>query len=500
MSSDSPPRGEKTRFGDGDRASDERRVLLFMQPGRDRDLLLETLGERYEVETTTDVMTLETEFDCCVFDAHEFNRVAGTVQPRRDTSTPVFLPFVLLIGDGASDETVGKAWEYVDDVIELPVRKSVLLARIDNLVERRRTAIRLARRERQLEQTVEDLTLKEQAMDAAPVGITIAEPSEGDDPLVYANEQFESLTGYDSDVIGHDCRFLQGEETDPETRATIRAALDAREPVSVDILNYRKSGQRFWNKLDLAPIREDGNGDGEDEEAGTHFVGFQTDITERKIRERRLEVLNRVLSHNLRNKMNVIEGHLALLGDEFDSGEAPDSLVAARQATSGLLELAAAVQKIEQTMDAASAETVIAVDDRLRQLMSGFEDRCPDVVFDLTLPNTSCEVSAAGLVTAIEEAIENAVEHNDADEPHVAIRVESREGWVDIEIEDNGSGIPDQEIAVLEAGETPLRHASRLGLWLIYWIVGKAGGRFSVSDAEPSGACVSLSVPAYSRE
>lgn len=499
MSSDPTALGERTRSGDSGQSGEEPQVLLFMQSGRDRELLIETLGEQYRVETTTSVEALETEFDCCVFDTHEFKRVAGTVQSRRATSNPVFLPFVLLVAGGTVDEMAAKTWEYVDDVIELPANKATLLARIDNLVERRQTAARLAQRETQLQQTIEDLTLKERVMDEAPIGITIAEPDGENAPLVYANEQFETLTGYDSDVIGRDCRFLQGERTDPETRATIREAIDAREPVSVDILNYRKSGRRFWNRLYVAPIH--GARDEGDERGDTHFVGFQTDITDRKIEERRLEVLNRVLSHNLRNKMNVIEGHLRLLRDELDDEKAPDPLVKAEEATANLLELAEAVQKIEQTMDLASAETVVAIDDRLQQLVSGFEDKFPAVTFDLTLPDASCDVAAAGLVTAIEEAVENAVEHNDTDHPSVDIQIQKQsEEWIDIVIEDNGPGIPDRELAVLEDGETPLRHASRLGLWLIYWIVSKAGGRFSVSDAEPRGSRVSLSVPANGRE
>jgi DNA-binding NtrC family response regulator len=139
-------------------------VLLFMNPGRDRDLLVEALGERYEVETTTDVEMLDTDFNCCIFDYSQFNRVAGTVQSKRDTSELVFLPFVLLIGEDASDTATVDAREYVDDVIELPAKKADLFSRIGNLVERRQTAAELAEREAQLEQTVSDLKLKDRAM------------------------------------------------------------------------------------------------------------------------------------------------------------------------------------------------------------------------------------------------------------------------------------------------------------------------------------------------
>jgi len=483
-----PGSREQSPSDDGDDQDEtEPRVLLFMDPGRDRELVQETLDGAYRVSTTTDVESLDADFDCCVFDSRQFNRVAGTVQSRRETSNPLFLPFVLLVGDRGVERT-GNVWEYVDDVIELPVPKRALHARIRNLVERRRTTRALARREAELAATVEDLTLKERAMDAAPVGITIADAGDGDDPLIYANEEFERITGYSDDVLGKDCRFLQGEATDPDTTARIRAALDAGEPVSVDVLNYRNNGRKFWNGLDIAPIRDGGG-------AITHFVGFQTEITDRKIRERRLEVLNRVLSHNLRNSMNVIEGHAGLLRDSYDDGAVPESLARIEEAAAGLHGLADSVREIDNTLSA--EEATVALDDRLTRLVNTFDSRFPDATLDLTLPpNGPCEVSATGLLAAVEEAVENAIKHHDGDAPRVAIRVtETSEGWVDIAIEDDGPGIPREELSVLAEGETPLSHAERMGLWLIYWVVNKAGGRFEVADAEPRGTVMTLSIP-----
>lgn len=84
---------------------DDSQVLLFMRPGRDRELVGEALGDRFRVDATTDVEALEATFNCCVFDAHEFNRVAGSIQRRRELADPVFLPFVLLLGDDAVGPT-----------------------------------------------------------------------------------------------------------------------------------------------------------------------------------------------------------------------------------------------------------------------------------------------------------------------------------------------------------------------------------------------------------
>lgn len=80
------------------------------------------------------------------------------------------------------------------------------------------------RRERTLER-------RSRAMDAAPTGITITDPSREDNPLVYVNEHFEELTGYDrTEVLGRNCRFLQGEDTDPDQVTRLRRAIEAAEP------------------------------------------------------------------------------------------------------------------------------------------------------------------------------------------------------------------------------------------------------------------------------
>lgn len=463
-----------------------------MDAGRSRSLLAETLGEAYRIEVATDPARIEDVFDCCIVGERQFADVAERVQSRQGAVEDVFLPFVLLVREETRESAPADVWDYVDDVIEMPVKRAELSARVDNLVERRLTSLELAEREEQLAQTVEELQLKERAIDEAPVGLLIAEPGGRDDPIVYANAEFESLTGYDeSEIVGRDCRFLQGEETRDEPRRRLRTAIDAEEPVSVDIVNYRKNGRKFWNKVDVAPIR---NADGE----VTNYVGFQTDITDRKIRERRLEVLNRVLSHNLRNKMNVIEGYVALLNDEFGADERPPSLAKIEEAAEDVIGLADTVRDIERTLSG-PAESVVALDVAMEQLVSAFEDRYPEATFRLSLPSEGdCDVAVAGIISAIEEAVENAVEHNDSPEPTVEIRVVRRsEDWIDVEIEDDGPGIPEQEVSVLREGETSLVHADRLGLWMIYWVVSKAGGLFDVERTESGGTLLTLCIPAY---
>lgn len=133
--------------------------------------------------------------------------------------------------------------------------------------------IREAQERRKIEEV---LRLRERSLASVTEGILITDPQQSDNPIIYANSGFESLTGYSFDEVrGRNCRFLQGEGTDPSDVATIRAALAAGQPCSVEILNYRKDRTQFWNLLSISPVRDN---------AGrvTHYIGVQQDVTARK--------------------------------------------------------------------------------------------------------------------------------------------------------------------------------------------------------------------------
>ncbi len=134
-----------------------------------------------------------------------------------------------------------------------------------------------------------DLFVKSRAMEAAPFGIVVTDPSLPDNGIVYANEGFERLTGYpESEILAKNCRFLQGEATDPKPVAAMREAIANQESVRVELRNHRKDGTVFWNRVSLSPIRDD---DG----TVTNFVGFQEDVTELvDARREREAVLDRV--------------------------------------------------------------------------------------------------------------------------------------------------------------------------------------------------------------
>ena len=165
----------------------------------------------------------------------------------------------------------------------------------------------------------EELRLKERAIDEAPVGVTIVDADQPDEPMIYINDAFERLTGYAKErAVGLNCRFLQGKESDPEAVSELRAAVEAGESASVELLNYRQNGEPFWNRVDIAPVHD---ADGE----VSHFVGFQTDITERVEAEMQVERERTDLQHLLRR----IDGLLRNVTEELVEAQSRSNVEAA---------------------------------------------------------------------------------------------------------------------------------------------------------------------------
>ncbi len=115
--------------------------------------------------------------------------------------------------------------------------------------------------------------------------VVISDPSRPDNPMIYVSEEFERQTGYPPDeVLGRNCRFLQGPETDPEAVQAIREALAAQTEITIDILNYRKDGTKFWNRLRIRPLFDDKG-------KLQYFVGAQNPIPEQDVRPYPIEAV-----------------------------------------------------------------------------------------------------------------------------------------------------------------------------------------------------------------
>ncbi|WP_447927391.1 sensor domain-containing protein [Vreelandella sp. EE27] len=121
--------------------------------------------------------------------------------------------------------------------------------------------------------SAQQLALLERSVESSTNGVIIVDALADDLPMVYVNKAFEQITGYErTAVLGRNCRFLQGEETDPAIRRQLRRGIKEQRDVHVMLRNYRRDGTLFWNDLYISPVRDD-------QGVVTHFVGVQNDVT-----------------------------------------------------------------------------------------------------------------------------------------------------------------------------------------------------------------------------
>jgi len=331
-----------------------------------------------------------------------------------------------------------------------------------------------------------ELRLKNRAIEEASVGITIADATAEGLPLVYANPEFERITGYGADAsLGRNCRFLQGPDTDESAVDEIREGLADQEPVTTELLNYRADGTPFWNELTLAPVTA------EDGEAVTHFVGFQRDVTVRKRRDRLIGVLNRVLRHNLRNDMTVVRGNAEVIADRAE-GQPAALAEGIAEAAEELTALTEKARSLEAAVDDAAPPESRDVAADVRAAVDALRSDHPEASFTVEAPESYRAVATERLGLALRELGENAVEHGDSST--VSFAVTGTEEGVSVSVHNDGPALPEHERRVLETGrETSLEHGQGLGLWLVNWIVTGLGG--AVTTAVEDGTRVTLSLP-----
>jgi len=365
------------------------------------------------------------------------------------------------------------------EFVELPMVSAanrdlyVAVAGVQVVYEGRRMSQLIVRDLTLEQQRKERLNLFGRAMEAAAQGITIADARQDDHPLIYANRGFERITGYPmSDTLGRNCRFLQGRNTDEETVAKIRDAIDREVPVSVDILNYRRDGTPFWNRLDVVPVENETG-------AVTHFLGFQRDVTEQKEREQQLSVMNRVLRHNLRNKMNVIQVYAEQLREQQETAEVAESIATAAEE---LLTISEQIRKFDSIVaaDERDLETLdlVAMIDRG---VTALEARSAESDIRLSMPDEApieahetLEPALTDLITLTESLEGPALTIDVAVEPATAV----------LTVTDRAGALDRNDLEVVDSEtETQLEHLETLELWLVRWAVTESHGDLDIDLA-----------------
>ena len=332
------------------------------------------------------------------------------------------------------------------------------------------------------------------AFRASAIPMVLAEPSESGRPIVHVNDAFLELTGYRrEEVVGRDCRLLQGPGTSSAAVARIREALDAGRGVAVDLLNYRKDGSAFWNALSVSPVR---NARGEI----IMFLGAQYDVTERKeaegalLRRRdgleaamrdRAEAMEEVLKqktallhevdHRVKNNLQLISSLVLLQSRRVQDPVARDALRSMLERVSAI---ATVHRRLFQSEEIDRFDVAEFIRDLVTELLAAENFGDVEVKLDLHAAHVPA-AQAAPLALVLNELIGNALKH--ALRPRRGGTLEVTAGWrpggLEITVQDDGPG-------------PSAAAAGGFGLTIVHLLCQQLRAEFSLRDSQPGARAV----------
>ncbi len=279
--------------------SDRLRILIVDDDPLDREALRRALSrDALKFETiAADLVEVETlaaardalgreEFSCIFLDylLPDGSGLELLLEAReRDIHTPV------IVLTGQRDDATMMAVIDAGAVDYMP--KSALTPEL--AARSVRAAVRFQQAQREKQAALAALHMRDDAIAAASNGIVISDASLPDYPLIYVNPAFLAMTGYaEAEVLGRNCRFLQGPGTDSAAVAALREAVRTAQPRQTLILNYRKDGTEFWNEITVSPVCSPSG-------AVTHYVGIQTDVSARQYNDKARKVTEEELQETV---------------------------------------------------------------------------------------------------------------------------------------------------------------------------------------------------------
>lgn len=356
------------------------------------------------------------------------------------------------------------------------------------------------------------------AVQMSRMPMVLADAGQPDMPLVFVNQAFLEMTGYkEADILGRNCRFLQGAATDPAEIARLRAAIAAREDISVELYNYRRDGTGFWNALYLSPVfSPDG--------ALRYYFGSQLDVTRRREAEtvlrqsQRTETLGAMASgiaHEFNNLLTVVLANIEPIGrdaDERTRGRLARAGWAIRRATRLTQQMLSFARR--QFLNAHPIDLRLALRDidALVNQVSG-----PEIVVHVHISPQPipARVDAGQLEVALLQLIRNSVDAMpdggrltlSADVAHATpedpARPEAR-GFVELRVADTGHGMtPDIAARAPEPFFTTRpqgfgeKARAGLGLSMVKGFTEQSGGRLQLDSTPGEGTIARLILPRH---
>lgn len=337
------------------------------------------------------------------------------------------------------------------------------------------------------------------AVRATRMPMVITNPEQGDNPIVFANEAFQKLTGYTrSEIVGRNCRFLQGPETCREDVARVRRAIAEGESIEIDLLNYRKDGTTFWNALYMSPVKDEAGRirfffasqlDVSERVEAQTLLGTQRAAIEREVRQRTAELqaaleaktlLLHEVDHRVKNNLMMLGSLVRMQARNIADPE----LRGALETMLGRIDAMATIHRRLYQLDDINRFDLGSFANELIADVVGATGRS-DIAVDAKIePIMISSHKAAPLGLVLSEIVTNAVKHGYRDGRAGTIKLAAHrvDGVATIEIADDGPGM-----------DIHKPRSRSLGLSLINRLARQAGAQAVWSDAKP-GTRVRLDV------
>jgi PAS domain S-box-containing protein len=355
------------------------------------------------------------------------------------------------------------------------------------------------------------------AIEMTRMPMVVTDPNQPDNPIAFVNRAFLDLTGYEEEqVLGRNCRFLQGEQTDPHTIEEIRSALREQRAVAVDVLNYKADGRPFWNGLFIGPVFDEGG-------KLLYYFSSQMDITRRRVSEQsylqaqKMEAIGQLtagLAHDFNNLLQVVAGNLELAASDLDDritvGQAIDRARLASEKAGKLTQQLLTFAR-KQRLEPKRLNLNSLVVEFSEMLVRTLGDKV-DLHLDLKPGLPSCTLDPTHMEMALLNVLINArdampeggkvtVATSTMDDPEKLERLHLAPGrYVVICVIDQGEGMsPEVAARATEPFFTTKGPGTGLGLAMVHGFVQQSHGRLEIESAPQQGTTIRMVFPQASK-
>lgn len=387
-----------------------------------------------------------------------------------------------------------------NQLIWLSLKTSYML----NMANEKESLLWIANDVTQELQNKEKLLIQKSALEAVGVGLAITNPLEENNPIVVVNPKFESMTGYSAkEVIGKNCDILQGPDTDPATARRIEECIKNQTPFEGELLNYRKNGEKFWNRLLINPIFD---------EKGKliNFVCFQQDVTEAKNDKEDLLYKNRELntfiyksSHDLRSPIATLLGLIKFAQNETCDEQLLTYLKMMEESSERLDQILKTLMDMISFKQVEAKFEEVNFNQLFHRVLRELRDRIDknELELKLNLDNKVClRTDHKMLGHILLQIVENAIKFRDRQKGKLLLEVSLSHTTQKhlIEIKDNGLGISKKYLdrifdMFFRANET--YSGSGLGLYIAKNLIEKLSGRLYIQTEQGKGTVVTVELP-----